>query len=63
MTDSTVVEWIEEYKETMVSGGQQQTGRLNYDMYSCRNLVYRGALGFPSPPPQESETIRYNVLQ
>ena len=28
MTDSTVVEWIEEYKETMISGGQQQTGRL-----------------------------------
>ena len=52
MTDSTVVEWIDEYKETMISGGQQQTGRLNYDMYSCyRSLVYRGALGFPSPPP------------
>ena len=47
MTDSTLVEWIEEYKETMISGGQQQTGRLNYDMYFCyRNLVYRGALNY-----------------
>ena len=71
VTDSTVVECIEEYKETMISGRQKQTGMLNYDMCSCyRNVVYMGSQGFPhppSPPPppphKESETIRYNVLQ
>ena len=62
MTDSTVVEWIEEYKETMISGGQQQTGMLNYDMHSCyRNLVYRRALRFP-PPTLPPRITNYKVL-